>query len=237
LYGLKQAPRTWFSIIECYFQKEGFTRSSHDYALFINKREGKSILVCLYVDDLIYTGNDEDLCAKFKKSMNGEFEMTDLGKMRFFLGVEVSQNADGIQLCQKKYAKEVLDRFQMWNCIVVKNPIVPRTVLSKESEEAINTTLYQQLVGSLMYLTVTRPDIMYVVCLISRYMANPKAEHMQMAKRVLRYLKGTVNFSQLYRRKKCSKVLANIDSDNARDVVDTKSTPGYVFMLNDTTIC
>jgi len=92
--------------------------------------------------------------------MNGEFEMIDLGKMQFFLGVEVSQNADGIQLCQKKYAKEVLDRFQMWNCNAVKNPIVPGTVLSKEGEKAIKTTLYQQLVGSLMYLTVTRPECM-----------------------------------------------------------------------------
>jgi hypothetical protein len=89
-----------------------------------------------------------------------EFEMTDLGKMKFFLGVEVSQNAYGIHLCQKKYAREVLERFNMWNCNPVKNPIVPGTVLSREGGENVDSTMYKQLVGSLMYLTATRPDMM-----------------------------------------------------------------------------
>ncbi|XP_073219605.1 secreted RxLR effector protein 161-like [Cicer arietinum] len=193
-------------------------------------------MVSLYVDDLIYTGNDEEFCARFKQSMKKEFEMTDLGKMRFFLGVEVSQNANGIHLCQKKYAREVLERFNMWNCNSVKNPIVPGTVLTREDGEDVDPTLYKQLVGSLMYLTATRPDMMYVVCLISRYMANPKEKHMQIAKRALRYLKGTLDFGLFYRRK-ISKLLAYTDSDYARDVDDRKSTSGYVFMLSEAAMC
>jgi hypothetical protein len=237
LYGLKQAPRTWFSRIDSYFQQEGFTKSKHDHTLFIKRREEKVIMVSIYVDDLIYTGNNEELCAIFKQSMMKEFEMTDLGKMRFFLGVEVSQNANGIHLCQKKYAREVLERFNMWNCNPVKNPIVPGTVLSREGGENVDSTMYKQLVGSLMYLTATRPDMMYVVCLISRYMANPKEEHMQIAKRVLRYLRGTLDFGLFYRRRSASKLLAYTDSDYARDVDDRKSTSGYVFLLSEAAVC
>jgi len=106
--------------------------------------------------------------------------------MRYFLGVEVSQNANEIYLCQKKYARDVMERFKMMSCNSVKNPVVPGIVLSREGGESVNSTLYKQLVGSLMYLTVTRPYIIYVVCLISLYMADPKEEHMQIAKRVLR---------------------------------------------------
>lgn len=116
LYGLKQAPRIWFSRIDSYFQREGFTKSKHDHTLFIKRREEKIIIISIYVDDLIYTRNNKKLCAKFKQFMMKEFEMTDLGKMRFFLGVEVSQNENGIPLCLKKYAREVLERFNVWNC-------------------------------------------------------------------------------------------------------------------------
>jgi len=117
-----------------------------------------------------------------------EFEMSDLGKMRYFMGVEISQNKARICLSQKKYAREVLERFNMKDCNLVKNPIVSDIVLSKEGEMSVNPTLYKQPVGSLMYVTVTRPNIMYVVGLISRCMIDPKEEHMQIAKRVLRYL-------------------------------------------------
>lgn len=237
LYGLKQAPRAWFSRIEGYFKKEGFQKSNYDHTLFLKKNGDKLLVVSLYVDDLIYTGNDEHLCIEFKLSMQKEFEMTDLGKMKFFLGVEVHQSKDGIHLCQKKYAKEVLERFNMWNCNAVKNPIVPGTVLSKEGRKDADATMYKQLIGCLMYLTVTRPDLMFVVCLISRYMAEPKEEHMMIAKRVLRYLKGTLELGVFYRRSTDARLLGYTDSDYARDVNDRKSTSGYVFLLNGAAIC
>lgn len=147
LYGLKQAPRAWFSRIESYFKREGFQKSNYDHALFLKKNGDKLLLVSLYVDDLLYAGSDEHMCTEFKLSMQKEFEMTDLGKMKFFLGVEVSQSKDGIHLCQKKYAKEVLERFKMWSCNAVKNPIVPGATLSKAGSKGVETTLYKQLVG------------------------------------------------------------------------------------------
>lgn len=194
-------------------------------------------MVSLYVDDLIFTGNDELLCAEFKSSMQKEFEMTDMGKMKFFLGVEVHQSNSGIHICQKKYAKEVLERFHMWDCNSVKNPIVPGTIITKEGNRGADATVYKQLVGCLMYLTVTRPDLMFVVCLIARFMADPKEEHMLIAKRVLRYLKGTFDYGVFYGRSSNTNLLGYTDSDYARDMEDRKSTSGYVFMLNGAAIC
>jgi hypothetical protein len=164
LYSLKQAPRAWYSRIETYFIKEGFERCSCEHTLFIKTGNGGTILIgSLYVDDLIFTGNSESLFVKFKNSMKLEFDMTDLGKMKYFLGVEVLQNSDGIYISQKKYAKDVLERFGMEKSNSVKNPIVPDVKLMKDEEGAkVNATVYKQLVGSLMYLTATRPDLMYV---------------------------------------------------------------------------
>ncbi|CAM8965989.1 unnamed protein product [Rhodiola kirilowii] len=238
LYGLKQAPRAWFSRIEGYFTRVGLERSSHDHTLFIMKTDGKLLMVSLYVDDLLYTGSDELLCKEFKCSMNREFEMTDLGEMRYFLGVEVRQNSKGIHLCQSKYAKEVLERFNMWNCNAAKNPIVPGTKLSREGDDSkVDSTIYKQLVGCLMYLTVTRPDIMFVVCLISRFMAHPMEEHLMIAKRVLRYLKGTLNYGLFYKRECGLGLKAYTDSDYASDINDRKSTSGYVFLLSGAAVC
>lgn len=104
--------------------REGFKKSKYDHMLFIKRVWHKVIIVSLYVDDLIYAGNDTMLCAAFKRSMQQEFEMTDLGDMRFFLGIEVQQTPTGIFLCQKQYAKEVLERFHMWEGNSVNNPIV-----------------------------------------------------------------------------------------------------------------
>lgn len=237
LYGLKQAPRAWYSRIESYFKKKGFKKSDYDHTLFLKQTENSFLVVSLYVDDLIFTGSNEIICTEFKSSMQKEFEMTDMGKMKFFLGVEVHQSEFGIHICQKKYAKEVLERFNMGSCNSVKNPIVPGTIVSKEGNKRADATLYKQLVGCLMYLTVTRPDLMFVVCLISRFMSDPKEEHMLIAKGVLRYIKGTQYFGVFYGRSSKINLLGYTDSDYARDVDDRKSTSGYVFLLNGTAVC
>ncbi|MFS7989867.1 putative RNA-directed DNA polymerase [Helianthus anomalus] len=237
LYGLKQAPRAWFDRIESYFNREGFKKSSHDHTLFIKKVWNKVIVVSVYVDDLIYAGNDPIMCEQFKKSMQNEFEMTDLGQMKYFLGVEVHQRKSGITLCQTQYAKEVLKRFRMWEANEVKNPIVPGTILTKSSAgEDANGTEYMSLVGSLMYLKVTRPDLMYVVSLLSRFMSKPKEEHMAVAKRVLRYVKGSINFGLFYGRNLNQKLQIYTDSDYARDTEDRRCTSGYVCMFNGAAI-
>ena len=126
LYGLKQAPRAWYSRIETYFMEEGFTKCPYKHTLFIKTAGGgKILIVCLYVDDLIFTGNDDMLFAQFKNSMMTAFDMTDLGRMRFFLGIEVLQRTDGIFISQRKYAQEIMERFKMGQCNSVHNPAVP----------------------------------------------------------------------------------------------------------------
>lgn len=233
LYGLKQAPRAWFSRIEAYFIREGFVSSSSEQTLFIKRKGGKILIVSIYVDDLLFTSDDEELLIEFKRSMKDEFDMTDLGKMRYFLGIEVMQKTVGIFICQRKYAAELIERFEMQNFNPVCNPIVPGQKIGRdEAGVKVDATIYKQVVGSLMYLTATRPDMMFVVCLISRFMANPTELHFAIAKRILRYLKGTLGFGIMYKREGESELIGYTDSDYAGDVDDCKSTSGYAFLMS-----
>jgi transposase InsO family protein len=233
LYGLKQAPRAWYSRIETYFMEEGFTKCPYEHTLFIKTAGGgKILIVCLYVDDLIFTGNDHMLFAQFKNSMMTTFDMTDLGRMRFFLGIEVLQRTDGIFISQRKYAQEILERFKMDQCNSVHNPAVPGFKLTKdEGGVKVDSTLYKQIVGSLMYLTATRPDLMFIVSLISRYMESPTESHLLAAKRILRYIKGTTNFGIFYKKGGNTEFFGYTDSDYAGDQDDRRSTSGYVFFM------
>jgi hypothetical protein len=238
LYGLKQAPRAWYSRIESYFSKEGFTKCPYEHTLFIKTADGgKILIICLYVDDLIFTGNDEVMFDEFKKSMMAEFDMSDLGKMRYFLSIEVLQKEGGIFISQQKYTNEVLERFNMGQCNSVKNPIVPGFKLTKdEGGVQVDSTLYKQMVESLMYLTATRLDLMFVVSLISRYMEHPTESHMLATKRILRYVKGTTKFRMFYRKGGDIEFCGYTDSDYAGDQDDRKSISGYVFMMNSSAI-
>lgn len=239
LYGLKQAPRAWYSRIERYFLSHGFAKCEYEPTLFTKVENTKKsiMVVSLYVDDLIYTGNDDELMMEFKKSMKSEFAMTDMGKMRFFLGLEATQQAGGIFLCQKKYMTDLLERFGMSNSNCVHNPMTPGSKLGKDEDgKGVDKTLYKQMVGSLMYATATRPDIMYSVSQVSRYMENPKEVHLQAVKRIIRYLKGTCEFGLFYHKNGTRDLIGYTDSDYANDVEDRKSTSGYVFMMSKAAI-
>ena len=173
------------------------------------------------------------MLSEFKSSMMREFDMSDLGKMRFFLGIEVLQGSNGIYICQKKYALDVLKRFGMMESNSVNNSIVPGYKANKDVDGIkVDETYYKQLVGSLMYLTATRPDMMFVSCLISRYMSKPTELHLQVAKMAFRYLRGTVNFGIHYKKGGSGELLAFTDSDYAGDMEFRKSTSGYVFLLS-----
>lgn len=184
----------------------------------------------IYVDDLLYTGNDEKMLEEFKSSMKAEFEMTDLGRMKYFLGIEVVQTNVGIHVSQRKYAAEILTRFKMLGCNAVVNPIVPGNKLGQDDGELTDETKFKQLVGSLMYITTTRPDIQFVVSFISRFMSRPTEAHYAAAKRVLRYLQGTLDYGIWYKRGGIGRMDVYTDSDFAGDVSDRKSTSGYLFL-------
>lgn len=233
LYGLKQAPRAWFSRIEAYFIKERFEKSSNEQTLFIKRRGGKILIVSVYIDDLLFTGDDEELLDEFKQSMKKEFDMTGLGKMRYFLGIEVLQQEDGIFICQRKYAAEVIERFGMQSSNSVSNPMVPgQKIVRDEGGVKVDPTQYKQMVGSLMYLIATRPDLMFVVSLISRFMANPTHLHFAAVKRIIRYLKGTMEHKIWYKREGETGLVGYTDSDYAGNIDDSRSTSGYVFLMS-----
>ena len=166
------------------------------------------------MDDLIFTRNDESLFISFKHSMMQEFEMSDFGKMMYFLGLEILQWNNGIFLYQQKYTRDVLKRVQMDDFNSMHNPIIQGTKLMKDPMgEPLADTLYKQLVGSLMYLTSTRPNFMFVVRLLSWYMAHPTTLHLQVDKRVLRNVKGTLTFCVFYCKEKNHQLMGFSDSD------------------------
>jgi len=231
LYGLRQAPRAWYSRIEGYFVKEGFQKCYCEHTLFVKTEKEGILIISLYVDDLIYTSNSGELLKRFKASMENEFAMTDLGQMKYFLGVEVIQDDHGIFISQKKYAEDILKKFGMEECNAVRNPMVPGNKLTKDGDRtSIDPTSFKQLVGSLRYLTATRPDLIYSVNLVSRYMEKPGESHLSAAKRILRYVQGTREYGIQYKRGGNASLVGYVDSDYAGDEDDRKSTSGYTFM-------
>ncbi|GMI75822.1 cysteine-rich RLK (RECEPTOR-like protein kinase) 8 [Hibiscus trionum] len=168
--------------------------------------------------------------------MTKEFEMTHIGEMSYFLGVEVKQTVEGTFLSQKKYVEQTLSNFRMKDCKPVATPAETGTKLSVDStREPVNPTLFKSLVGSLRYLTITRPDITYAVGLVSRFMENPKQDHWIAAKRILRYIKGTLDHGLLYTHSQNSRLVGYSDSDYGGDIDDRKSTSGYLFHIGSAT--
>lgn len=233
LYGLKQAPRAWYTRIDSYFQETGFIQCPNEPTLYVKANShGDFLLVCLYVDDLIFTGNNSNMFEEFKEAMSSKFEMTDLGLMHYFLGLEVMQVSDGIFISQAKYAMDILKRFHLDTCNPIKTPVEIRLRFDKcDNGESVNPTYYRRLVGTLRYLTSTRPDIVYGVGIISRFMEKPSQVHLQAAKRILRYVKGTSSHGIYYGSDSHCTLVGYTDSDWAGDVKERKSTSGFVFHM------
>ena len=164
--------------------------------------------------------------------MQSEFEMTDLGIMKYFLWIEVDQSTKGIFVCQQKYVADIIKRFHMEECNPAETPIPLGTKLSKNDEgPTVDSTLYKILVGSFLYLTATMPGIMYAAGLVSRFMESPKDSHWKMAKQILRYVAETLNFGLLYTKSHSNQLSGYTDSDFVGSLDDRKSTSGHVFHL------
>jgi hypothetical protein len=236
IYGLKQAPRASNALIDSYLHQNGFTKCPYMHVVYMKKSHwGEFLIICLYVDDLLYTGNSSEMFKEFKQSMFREFEITDNGLMSHFLGIEVKQQHDGIFISQKKYMKEILEKFKMESCNPVSTPVETSIKLSKEWDgRVIEPTLYKSLVGSLRYLTITWPNIVYGVGLVSRYMERPMQTHWLAAKRILKCIKSTMNLGLFYAYGDEAKLVGYSDSDWGCDQDERKSTTNYVFYLSST---
>ncbi|KAJ9541585.1 hypothetical protein OSB04_028091 [Centaurea solstitialis] len=237
LYGLKQAPRAWFEKFSKTVLSLGFFASNYDSGLFTRTTASGSILLLLYVDDMIITGDDSIGIASLKQSLSSSFEMKDLGKLHYFLGLEVLSDSSDTYLCQAKYISDLLSKAGLSDNKVASTPLERNLHLAPNSGQLLqDPTQHRQLAGSLVYLTVTRPDIAFVVYTVSQFMAAPYSDHYAAVIRILRYLKGTM-FHGLHFSSKSSLVLRGFsDSEWDSDMTDRRSTTGYCFFLGDSLI-
>jgi len=199
LYGLKQAPRAWYERLSSFLLDRGFKKGSVDTTLFLQKVKEEILIVQIYVDDILFGSSDKNLCDEFSKIMSNEFEMSMMGELNYFLGFSVKQTDNGTFLSQSKYIKDILKKYKMDSAKPMNTPMSSTIQLDKDpSGKSVDQKRYRGMIGSLLYLTASRPDIMFSVCLCARFQADPKESHLTAIKRILRYLLGTPNLGIWY---------------------------------------
>ncbi|KAL8115567.1 hypothetical protein AgCh_022173 [Apium graveolens] len=212
LYGLRQSPRLWFSKFSDTIQHMGFIQSKADYSLFILHSPSNITLVLVYVDNLLICGNCQNSIDDLKLMLSQSFNMKDLGPVNYFLGIEIHRSSDGFFLSQRKYATDILHEFGMTHAKPLKLPLDIKLKLTTDMGDPIlEPSSYQRLIGKLIYLTITRPDIAFSVQILTQYMQKPTSVHMQSAKRLLRYITGTV--TQVSRKTKKQTVVARSSAE------------------------
>ncbi|GKC21729.1 putative ribonuclease H-like domain-containing protein, partial [Tanacetum coccineum] len=227
LYGLHQAPRAWYATLSAYLLDNGFQRGKIDKTLFIKRHKGDILLVQVYVDDIIFGSTKKELCNAFEKLMHEKFQMSSMGELTFFLGLQVQQKKDGIFISQDKYVVEILKKFGFTKVKTASTPMETQMPLLKDEDgEEVDVHMYRSMIGSLMYLTSSRPDIMFAVCACARYQVNPKVSHLHVVKRIFRYLKGQPKLGLWYPKDSPFDLVAYTDSDYAGASLDRKSTTG-----------
>ncbi|KAJ9565794.1 hypothetical protein OSB04_001760 [Centaurea solstitialis] len=232
LYGLKQAPRAWYDTLSTFLLSKGFERGKIDSTLFLKKYPKHILLVQIYVDDIIFGSTNPKLCKKFELLMKTEYKMSMMGELTYFLGLQIKQSEKGIFINQGKYVHDMLKKFDLTSCTPMKTPMAPPLSLDKDSKgKPVDVTLYRGMIGSLLYLTASRPDIMYSTCLCARYQAEPKESHLTAVKRIFRYLKGTPNLGLWYSKDSGFDLTAYSDSHFAGCKIDRKSTTGGCHLL------
>ncbi|GJX83235.1 ribonuclease H-like domain-containing protein [Tanacetum coccineum] len=231
LYGLKQAPRAWFQRFAGYATRAGFYHSRCDSSLFIYRQGSQVAYLLIYVDDIILTASCPALLQQIIGSLNNEFDMTDLGVLNYFLGISADRTPTGLFLSQKKYALQLFERAHMVTCNLSRTPIDTESKLGPEGVSIQDPTLYRSLARGLQYLIFTRPDLSYAVQQICLYMHDPREPHFAALKRILRDVRGTVDFGlQLYVSATTS-LVGYTDADWAGCPSTRRSTSGYcVFM-------
>ncbi|GJZ86957.1 retrovirus-related pol polyprotein from transposon TNT 1-94 [Tanacetum coccineum] len=232
LYGLKQAPKAWYDRLKAFLIKHNYSMGMVDNTLFTKKKDSNIIIVQIYVDDIIFGSTCQEMCDDFAKIMHDEFEMSMMGELNFFLGLQIKQLDDGIFFNQSKYIKEMLKKFGLEDSKPIKTPISTETKLTRDEEgESVDNTKYRGMIGSLLYLTASRPDIMFSVCLCARFQEDPKTSHLEAVKRIFRYIKGTMHLGLWYPKGSGIETIVYADSDHAGDYVDRKSTSGVCTFM------
>ncbi|GKV48448.1 hypothetical protein SLEP1_g55261 [Rubroshorea leprosula] len=231
IYGLKQAPRTWFQELKSFLLSHGFQNSRSDTSLFIYRNGSDCLYFLVYVDDIIVTGSNPQLIDSLIQLISNTFSIKDLGSLTYFLGVNAIFTPAGLFLSQAQYIRDLLDKFGMAEAKPVSSPMATTPLQLHQGLKLSDPSPYRRLVGSLQYLNLTRPDITFAVNRLSQFLHAPSDVHMQAAKRVLRYLKGSIFHGLLLRRQPLSPLHAFSDSDWAGDKDTLRSTTGYLVFL------
>ncbi|GKA75671.1 retrovirus-related pol polyprotein from transposon TNT 1-94 [Tanacetum coccineum] len=234
LYGLKQAPRAWYDKLSRFLMSTGFSKGVVDPTLFTRKTGKHILLVQIYVDDIIFASTNPKSCETFAKEMSSTFKMSMMGQMSFFLGLQVSQNPKGIFINQSKYALEILKKYGLNSSASVDTPMVDKMKLDEDRQgKLVDPTRFRVMVGSLMHLSASRPDIVFVVCMCARYQAKPTEKHLHAIKRIFRYLKGSIHMGLWYLKDSGFALRDFADADYAGCQDTRRSTSGFSQFLRD----
>lgn len=236
LYGLKQAPRKWNEKLISFLSEYGFCQSKSDYS-----KQNWFVVLLVYVDDIIVTGNSVDEIEKVKLFLKSKFRIKDLGKLKYFLGIEIINIPDGVCLSQRKYTLELLHEYGLLGCKPVVTPLELSTVVCKkgvdENDSLItNFTGYQQLIGKLIYLTNTRPDISFAIQTLSQFMHAPRESHLKYAIRVLKYLKTNPGRGISIKRSESLQLNAFVDADWGKCLDTRRSVTGFAIFLGESLV-
>ncbi|GKF42230.1 retrovirus-related pol polyprotein from transposon TNT 1-94, partial [Tanacetum coccineum] len=234
LYGLKQAPRAWYDMLSSFMISQDFSKGSVDPTLFTHKEGKELLLVQIYVDDIIFAASTLKLCDLFAKIMCSKFKMSMMGKISFFFGLQISQSPRGIFINQSKYALESLKKYGFDSCGLVDTPMVEKFKLDEDKKgKAVDPSHYRDMISNLLYLTASKPDLQFSICMCASYQARPTDKHLHAVKRIFRYLRGTVNRGLWYPKYSSIALTAFADADHT-SCQDTRcSTSGSIQFLGD----
>ncbi|WJX33335.1 hypothetical protein P8452_21550 [Trifolium repens] len=232
LYGLKQAPRAWYERLTQFLEEQGYRKGGSDKTMFVKQEKGKFIIAQIYVDDIVFGGMSNTMVQHFVQQMQSEFEMSLVGELTYFLGLQIKQMDDTIFISQSKYARNIIKKFGMDNATHKRTPAPTHLKLTKDEKGiSVDQSLYRSMIGSLLYLTASRPDITYAVGVCARYQADPKVSHLTQVKRILKYVNGTSDYGIMYSHCENSTLYGYCDADWAGSADDRKSTSGGCFFL------
>ncbi|KAJ9560513.1 hypothetical protein OSB04_005673 [Centaurea solstitialis] len=234
LYGLKQAPRAWYETLTIYLLGAGYKKGTIDPTLFLRKTGDDLIIVQIYVDDIIFASTKPELCTEFEHTMKSQFQMSMMGELTFFLGLQVRQCPEDIFINQSKYVHDLLKRFDVVGSNSAATPMSRSFQMDADlSGKSVDLKKYRAMIGSLLYLTASRPDIVFSTGVCARYQCDPRDSHLKAVKRILRYLKGTPDFGLWYPKGSSFELIGYTDSDHAGCKLDRKSTSGACQFLGD----
>jgi len=232
IYGLKQAPRAWFSRLSGKLLQLGFVGSKADSSLFIYRTAAITMFLLIYVNDIIIVSSVPAAITELLQLLGTKFAVKDLGSLHYFLGIEVIPVKDGLLLSQQKYIRDLLNKTNMADAKPVSSPMSSSSALSTFTGDPMeDLSLYRSTVGSLQYLSLTRPDLAFAVNRVCQFMHRPTKLHWQAVKRILRYLKHSITHGLLLHKNSSTSIQAYSDADWAGCPDDRHSTGAYCVFL------